>query len=226
MDNRSRFATIVACIACLVLVIASLLDQSQIAAVAKILASCGFIAVAIFCGAMRSAYGKSLLAGLALSFVGDVSLIGETREAFLTGLGAFLLAHIAYVSAFAIRGVDARAMLIAGVPVALIATAVSAWLLPYIAADMRVPVFAYTFVISVMLVAAFGTRGKGATVLILVGAVLFFLSDLSVALQRLVQSDFPTYIWGLPLYYAGQLCLAVSVSRSVNHNHDPTVASR
>jgi len=53
--------------------------------------------------------------------------------------------------------------------------------------------------------------------LILAGALMFFLSDLSVASQRLVQMEFPTYVWGLPLYYAGQLCLALSVSQSRSH---------
>jgi hypothetical protein len=53
--------------------------------------------------------------------------------------------------------------------------------------------------------------------LILTGAVLFFLSDLSVAALRLVQTDLPTYTWGLPLYYAGQVCLALSTSQSRSH---------
>ena len=75
----------------------------------------------------------------------------------------------------------------------------------------------YTIVISVMVVTAFGTRGKGASVLILAGALMFFLSDLSVAALRLIQTDFPTYVWGLPLYYAGQLCLALSAAQSRSH---------
>jgi uncharacterized membrane protein YhhN len=68
-----------------------------------------------------------------------------------------------------------------------------------------------------MVIAAFGTRGTGASSLILAGALMFFLSDLSVALARLVHTDFPNYVWGLPLYYAGQLCLALSVSQSRSH---------
>ena len=52
---------------------------------------------------------------------------------------------------------------------------------------------------------------------VVAGAVMFFLSDLSVAALRLVQTDFPTYVWGLPLYYAGQVCLALSTSQSRSH---------
>ena len=49
------------------------------------------------------------------------------------------------------------------------------------------------------------------------GAVLFFLSDLSVAALRLVQVEYPTSVLGLPVYYAGQVCLALSSSQSRSH---------
>ncbi|NQV87058.1 MAG: hypothetical protein HQ492_08280, partial [Woeseiaceae bacterium] len=47
-------------------------------------------------------------------------------------------------------------------------------------------VYLYTAVISSMVITAFGTRGTGAPTLLLAGALMFFLSDLSVALARLV----------------------------------------
>ena len=97
------------------------------------------------------------------------------------------------------------------------AIGVFAWLQPHIPADLDIPVRAYIAVISVMVIFAFGTRGAGGPVLILIGALLFFLSDLSVAALRLAQTDFPTYVWGLPFYYGGQLCLALSVSQSRSH---------
>ncbi len=217
MDNRTRTAVIVTGLSCFVLVEALLADMPIVAGVAKVVASCGFLAVAVLSGALRSAYGKVLLGGLALSFLGDAFLIGETQEAFLAGLSAFLLAHLAYVTAFVINGVSWRWVGIAAIPVTGIALAVAHWLSPHIAPYLVLPVRLYIIVISAMLIAAFGTRGKGGPALILAGALLFFLSDLSVAALRLVQTDFPNYIWGLPLYYAGQLCLAASVSQSRSH---------
>ena len=136
---------------------------------------------------------------------------------FLFGLVAFLLAHIAYVTAFIRLGYDRTWTLAAAVPITIIAIMVFAWLQPHIHAELDMPVRAYVAVISLMVIFAFGTRGAGGPVLILVGAVLFFLSDLSVAALRLVQTDFPTYVWGLPFYYGGQLCLALSVSQSRSH---------
>lgn len=214
MDNRTRTAVIVTGLSCFILVETLLADMNIVAGVAKVVASCGFLAVAVLSGALHSTYGKVLLGGLALSFLGDTFLIGETQGAFLAGLSAFLLAHLAYVTAFVINGVSWRWVGIAAIPVIGIALAVAHWLSPYIAPYLVLPVRFYIIVISAMVIAAFGTRGKGGSVLILAGALLFFLSDLSVAALRLVQTDFPNYIWGLPLYYAGQLCLAASVSQS------------
>lgn len=217
MDNRIKTAVIVTGAGCFVLVEASLANMLLVGAIAKIVASCGFLSVAYLSGALESRYGKVLLLGLVLSFLGDAFLIGESRQAFLAGLAAFLLAHLVYVAAFVINGVNLRWMGIATIPVIAIALTVSAWLAPHTPAELALPVKLYTAVISGMVIAAVGTRGKGGPVLILVGAVLFFLSDLSVASLRLVQTDFPTYVWGLPLYYAGQLCLALSVSQSRSH---------
>jgi len=217
MDNRIKTAFIVTGICCLVLVESLLAQMDAIAAITKIAASCGFLAVAFFGGALQSRYGKILLIGLVLSFFGDAFLIGNSRQAFLAGLSAFLLAHVAYVAAFAIKGVSVRWMGFSALPVIACSVAVATWLTPHTPPELSLPVQLYTVVISGMLIAAIGTRGKGGSVLIVVGASLFFLSDLSVALLRLTQTDFPHYVWGLPLYYAGQLCLALSVSQSRSH---------
>jgi len=217
MDNRIKTAFIFTGVCCLVLVESLLANMQAIAAIAKIAASCGFLAVAFFGGAGQSRYGKILLIGLALSFFGDAFLIGNSRHAFLAGLSAFLLAHVAYITAFAVKGVSVRWMGLSAPPVIACAVAVSTWLAPHTPPELLLPVRLYTAVISGMLIAAIGTRGKGGSVLIVVGAFLFFLSDLSVASLRLTQTDFPHYVWGLPLYYAGQLCLALSVSQSRSH---------
>ena len=199
---------------CVALVAFQLLDYDVAAASAKLIASTTFVAVAIQAGALHSRYGQLILLGLVFSWFGDMLLVGQARSFFLLGLGSFLFAHIAYIAAFIIKGVNARYIAVATLPVAAAGIVVSVWLTPYIPMELIIPVRAYTAVISLMLIAAIGTRGRGATMLILAGALMFFLSDLSVAALRLVQTALPTYVWGLPLYYAGQLCLAASVSQS------------
>lgn len=204
----------IACIALVALLHAGLYVP---AAVAKLFASSAFIALAIRSGALSSAYGRLILGGLALSWCGDMLLIGRSQSAFLAGLVAFLLAHVAYIAAFVRHGYGRRWVLFAAVPLTVIAIGVFVWLEPYTPPDLVIPVKAYIAAISVMVIFAVGTRGRGGSLLIVAGAVMFFLSDLSVAALRLVQTGYPTYIAGLPLYYAGQVCLALSSSQSRSH---------
>lgn len=210
----TRSLVVISSFGCIALVGFQLLHCDILAAVAKLIASTAFVAVAFQAGALHSSYGRIILLGLVFSWFGDTSLIAQSQRFFLLGLGAFLLAHIAYIAAFVVKGIKGRWIAIATLPVAVAAVSVSLWLTPHLPPELVIPVRLYTIVISVMLVAAIGTRGCGASILILAGALMFFLSDLSVAAMRIVQSEFPTYVWGLPLYYAGQLCLAISVSRS------------
>ena len=143
--------------------------------------------------------------------------MGNSKTAFLAGLVAFLLAHVAYVAAFVRHGYERRWIWVATVPVTAIAIGVFVWLEPYTPPDLLNPVRAYVAVISLMVIFAIGTQGRGGSKLIVAGAIMFFLSDLSVASLRLVQTEYPTYIIGLPLYYAGQVCLALSSSQSRSH---------
>jgi uncharacterized membrane protein YhhN len=215
--SRIRVFTAVTGVATLILVALLLAGMFLPAAAAKFVASTAFIAVAILSGAWASVYGRLILLGLVFSWFGDMFLVGTSQLAFLCGLSAFLLAHIAYVSAFIAHGYDRRWVWFAVVPVTAIAIGVFTWLEPHTPVNLALPVRAYIVVISMMVIFAIGTRGRGGSVLIVSGAILFFLSDLSVAALRLVQTVYPTYVLGLPLYYAGQVCLALSSSQSRSH---------
>lgn len=197
---------------CAVQVAALLLDHAAIAAVAKLTASSAFVLIAVFAAAPASRYGLLVLTGLVLSWFGDAFLIGTSRHWFLLGLASFLAAHIAYMAAFVTAGIERRWTLGAAVPIVAIAAGVMLWLQPYVPPELLWAVRCYTAVISLMVITAFGTLGAGATPLIVSGACLFFVSDLSVAALRFTEPPFPTYVFGLPLYYAAQLCLAFSVA--------------
>jgi len=203
--------------ACAALVTCLLLELGTAALAAKLIASTAFVVLAVHAGALQSVFGRLVLVGLLCSWCGDMFLTRSGQAAFLGGLVAFLLAHVAYIGAFIARGIRPAWLAYAALPVAALALAVSAWLTPYLAPALVLPVRGYTAIISLMVIFAVATRGRGATLLIPVGALLFFVSDLSVAALRLVQTDFPTYVFGLPFYYAGQVCLALSVSQSRSH---------
>jgi uncharacterized membrane protein YhhN len=177
----------------------------------KMLASTGFIAVALSVGALSDPYGQIVLVALVLSWIGDLLLTFASRGAFLGGLVAFLFGHVAYSVAFGTLGVDPVVGGISTVTIAIIAVFIWRWLAPHVG-DMAAPVAAYIVVISVMVVLAFGSYGEGATWLIPVGATLFFASDLFVARNQFVASDTVNRVWGLPLYYFAQVLLALSVT--------------
>jgi len=212
-----RILTALVAIACAALVGLLLGDLHLPAIAAKLIASTSFVALAVRSGAMESTYGRLIFLGLAFSWFGDMFLTGQSQLAFLAGLSAFLLGHVAYVFAFIRYGYSRAWIYVAVVPVTALAFAVFAWLEPHTPANLMIPVRAYIVVISLMVTFAYGTRGRGGSILIVVGATLFFLSDLSVAALRLVQIEYPTYVLGLPFYYAGQACLALSVSHSRSH---------
>lgn len=212
-----RTLVILVAVACGALVALLLLDLEVPAAAAKFIGSSAFIAVAIRSGAWSSTYGRLILLGLAFSWFGDMFLVGKSEAAFLAGLSAFLLAHVTYVAAFVTHGYHRGWVWSATIPVTAIAIAVFVWLAPHTPAEMIIPVRAYIVVISLMVIFAIGTRGRGGSLLIVAGAIMFFLSDLSVAALRLVQTEYATYVIGLPLYYAGQVCLALSSSHSRSH---------
>ena len=214
-DRRSIALAYLCGAGCAVLVAALLLEQAAIAAAAKLVASSAFVLMAISAGALASRFGVLILAGLVLSWFGDAFLIGTAQHWFLLGLVSFLLAHIAYATAFLAAGIDRHWTLAAAVPVAVIAGGVLLWLQPYLPPELVWPVRLYTAVISLMVITAFGTLGAGATPLIVSGACLFYLSDLSVAALRFTEPAFPTFVFGLPLYYAAQICLAFSVATRV-----------
>ncbi len=180
---------------------------SSPARVFKMLASTGFIAVALSVGGMSNTYGRLVLLALAFSWIGDLLLTYASRPAFLSGLVAFLLGHVAFSFAFGVLGVDARFAGAAAVVLAIAAAIVWRWLRPFVG-DMAGPVVAYIVVISVMVVMAAGAYGSGATALVPIGAALFFLSDIAVARNQFVSSGVANRVVGLPLYYLAQILLA------------------
>ncbi len=177
-------------------------------AVAKPLASVGFLGLATTAGALGTTYGRAVLAALALSWLGDVFLLSSKSRLFLAGLAAFLLGHVAYGVAFIVHGQDPRASGVALAVLALPAIVVGRWLWPHLSAGFRPPVLAYIAVISAMLALACGAVAAGGHPVIAVAAAAFYLSDLAVARDRFVAPGFVNRVWGLPLYYFAQLCLA------------------
>jgi uncharacterized membrane protein YhhN len=179
---------------------------------AKPLASTGFVALALASGATATPYGRGVLAALLLGWLGDVLLIPKgAKRAFLVGLASFLLGHLAFALAFAVRGVAGPWLAAGAVAAAAAALPVHRWLAPHVPPALRLPVRAYVGVISLMVATAAGAFGATRDAALLAGALGFFASDLAVARERFVAKGFVNKLWGLPLYYGSQLLLASTV---------------
>jgi uncharacterized membrane protein YhhN len=144
--------------------------------------------------------------------LGDACLLSKRDSIFKVGILAFLLGHVGFCIAFVLLGIDPSWLGGGALAVATVALAVDRWLYPQVDADFRAPVRAYIVVIALMVSLAIGAFGAGATWLIPVGAIAFFVSDITVALDRFVKPRFVNRLVGLPLYYAAQVLLALSIS--------------
>ncbi len=172
--------------------------------VAKPLASAGFVLIALSEGAVDSAYGRIILAGLVLGALGDVALMFDRW--FLAGLVLFAAGHVAYIFAFLTNGSVTLASVAIGAALGL---GSALWLLPRVDSVMRVPVAVYIVVISVMVSVGIG---PDQPTFVRIGAPLFALSDLLVARERFIVSDARNRTWGLPMYYAAQVLIALSIA--------------
>ena len=176
----------------------------------KPLASLCFLVTALTAGAFDSDYGTWVFVALVLSAIGDIALLGSTSPTFLAGLVSFLLGHVAYVVAFAVRGLDAAWTVVGSLAMVLPLVVVLRWLLPH-AGEMRAPVAVYALVISAMVATAAGTVALEGDGRILAAAILFWVSDLAVARNRFVAPGPANRLWGLPLYYGAQFLFAWTV---------------
>jgi uncharacterized membrane protein YhhN len=178
---------------------------------AKPVASLAFVWAALAGGAVDSVYGELLLAGLLLCMAGDLLLIPVERPAvFRAGILAFLLGHVAFAAAFLTRPLSWLGLAGAGLVLFGLLRAVLRWLRPRLAPDMVVPVHAYVVVIGAMAAIACAVTVAGAPWQVAAGALAFAASDVAVARDRFVAPGFANRAWGLPLYYAAQLTLAVT----------------
>jgi len=182
----------------------------------KPLASLGFILLAVVQPHPVPGYYFWLLAGLVFCLGGDVFLALPQKPMFLVGLISFLLGHVLYVGGFLSLVAISAWLQVSTLVVVFVSIAVFVWLKPHLG-SMLGPVIVYIIVISLMLIGALAVfnservayRGRS---LILIGALLFYLSDLFVARNRFVKKAYVNRLIGLPLYYAGQYLLALSAN--------------
>jgi uncharacterized membrane protein YhhN len=166
---------------------------------------------------------RCTLAAQALSWGGDVALLGTGQRAFLTGVASFFGAHVAYVTAFVSERGEPADRDLAGLRVALGLWLTTAPLMSVAAARkdpaLGAPVAAYATVLSAMFASSrmLGpTLPRGARRTVQAGTALFLVSDGVLAVQRFILREprpaLDSFV--MATYTAGQGLIAAGVSRA------------
>jgi uncharacterized membrane protein YhhN len=160
-------------------------------------------------------YFYLLLAGLLLSMGGDIFLTLPQGKMFLFGLVSFLLGHLFYILAFFSVAETSTWTWIGLLTVCVLSIWIYSWLRPHLG-SMNIPVLVYVIIISIMVSGAWTVLGdldlhRSGRIMVFVGALSFYFSDVFVARDRFIGQQFLNHLLGLPLYYAGQFLLAFSV---------------
>lgn len=181
----------------------------------KTLLSALFVLTAAVQFRLVSTYYLFLLVGMLFCLAGDVFLALPHPRMFLRGLVSFIGGHLFYVTAFGYTAGINQWTLIGLLMSLMVSGIVYLWLQAHLG-DMKLAVICYILVISAMAVGAWSMFGADrfrltGRLLALGGALSFYISDVFVARQRFVKSEFFNRLIGLPLYYTGQFMLAFSV---------------
>ncbi len=189
-------------------------EEGTLRLIVKVALSFLFIVAAVTQSHLLYGYYKWLLTGLILCLVGDALLAVPQSRAFQGGLFAFLAGHVFYILAFGAVTPASGWFGMQSLPVLAVSVGIFIWLRPHVG-DMLVPVILYITVITLMIIGASGVLlGSGVEsggMIVAVGAICFYLSDIFVARDRFVRKEFLNRALGLPLYYCGQFLLAFSV---------------
>ncbi|MFV0411079.1 MAG: lysoplasmalogenase family protein [Paracoccus sp. (in: a-proteobacteria)] len=181
---------------------------SRGASTAKTTATGCLTLAALTCGAPGL-----IILGLALGMAGDYVLTRPAPSAFLAGMAAFAAGHLAYAAwMFTPEHAD---RLIWALPLIALALSAEWWLLPR-TGSLHGPVRAYIWVISLMGAAALSLPQAAWPAQI--GAALFILSDLLLALRLFVVAApqvrqlLARLLW--PAYWIGQALILAGTVRA------------
>lgn len=144
----------------------------------------------------KGRFTNKIIAGLFFSLLGDVFLMFTQLDEiyFMLGLGAFMIAHLFYIGAFYVDctnkiEVSKRYVLPIFLVFGFVCMTYYTVLRPYLG-NMKFPVLFYSFAITLMAITAALRYGKTNTksfAWILLGALMFLLSDSILAYNKFVE---------------------------------------
>jgi len=162
-------------------------------------------------------------AAQAFSWGGDVALLGTSERSFLTGIGSFFGAHVAYIVAFLLVRGEGKDYDTAGLKVACGLWLTIAPLMSFAAGRkdpaLRVPVAAYATILSGMFASSRmldPALPQGARRTVQAGTALFLISDSVLAIQKFLLTEPRPFLESVVMttYTAAQGLIATGVARA------------
>jgi len=211
MKNILKFQlilSIIAIIALLIMFANRIFDFHVRSKTMLIIASTCFVIISLisFIG-NKGKFSFFIFVGLIFCWFGDFI------DNFLLTVIFFLFAHLCFISAFIFYGIDKNKCLKSILIILLPSAIITYWLYRYIPSFDLPFVIAYIIVISAMVVFAFGT--KPFYWIIILSAILFYISDIFVARWRFVDTSDINAFFCYPLYYTSCLLFAFSGRKDI-----------
>lgn len=159
-----------------------------------------------------SRYSLLIVIGLICSLVGDVFLMLPSDQ-FIAGLLSFLIAHVFYIIAFR-TGISGLSGLVVSIPF-YVAGLLLYWILWPALGEMKVPVLIYVMVIMTMASQSVArwraNTNDSRRVYAVVGAILFVVSDSTIAFSRFRGQFYSADGLIMGTYFAAQWLIAMSI---------------
>jgi len=169
---------------------------------------------------LRTKTRRTMLVALTFSLIGDILLMFDNVSSnyFLTGLASFLIAHFMYIMVF----LEKRNNLLKPIPfIALLLVYALGFL--YLLFDglgyMFLPVVIYVLAILTMAITASLRKGNVPTIsynLVLVGAILFVISDSFIAINKFYSALPNEHVMIMSTYALAQYCIVMGIIKQKN----------
>ena len=173
----------------------------------KMTAAGAFLAIG-FSGDHAGLPQQLLMLGLIFGFIGDAALLSQDKKPFLFGIGAFLIGHALYAIAWLPSVTSATLTQLPSLLFILLALTFTPFIVRYTDGFMKKAVVAYILVITVMGITSVGQTSLTGDTRYVIGAAMFALSDVSVAMDRFTSIPRWHRWLGIPLYFVSQYILA------------------
>lgn len=169
---------------------------------------CPILIIYIFQNSVDPKSLSLIILSLIFACLGDTLLMWE--QLFIIGLIAFLIAHIFYIIEF-FKHIEyqklakPRYLLFTGIILAIVFIFYN--LISGNLNDLKLPVIVYMAIISIMLILAVLSKNSVGYMQVLIGAILFMVSDSTLAYAKFTQNFMYSSVVVIITYMLAQYCI-------------------